>query len=330
MWYNRPIEWFGFSQRRDRLDQKPVRVAVVGVGYFGAIHCAKIAGLPGATLEAVVDTDAMRGSEVARRYGTQAFRSHKDLIGKVDAAVVAVPTSAHHAVAADLLAAGLDLLIEKPLAETPDEAAHLCHLAKRNALCLQVGHLERFNPVLMETLRRIQAPKYVRMERTGPFSGRGADVDVVLELMIHDLDILLQLTKSPVKSVAASGQALLSPYLDFTTARVEFEDGLVADLLASRVGPNISRKFFVLDAHGTLEVDLGSRTILRKGYHGECVREENAVYGCTTFDPLMDQDRAFVEVLRNGRKPKVSGDAGMAAVTLASRILDNIRPGGCR
>jgi predicted dehydrogenase len=298
-------------------------VGVVGVGYFGTFHCGKIADLPGVELAGVADIDPARARDVANRYGIEPFSSHRELAKRVDAAVVAVPTSAHHDVAADLLSDGLDLLVEKPLAVTVAEADHLCHLAAARTLKLQVGHLERFNPVFVEAIHRIHKPRYVRLERSGPFPGRGGDVDVVLELMTHDLDILLQLSSAPVASIQADGWPVITPYLDVASARIRFRDGLVADLLASRCGSSRRRNFTVLDAKGTLEVDLAGRRICRVLYDGGAHKTDELVLA--PGDPLLEQDRAFIDVLHNGEQPRVGATAGRDAVDLASRILACIR-----
>jgi len=308
--------------------QAPIQIAVVGAGYFGSFHCGKIASLDGVQLAAVVDIDRDRAQRMADQYGTRALGSHQDLLGRVKAAVVAVPTSAHHEVAAELLSSGIELLVEKPLATTLSQAEDLCRLAAGRTLRLQVGHLERFNPVFLEASRRIQEPRYVRMERCGPFPGRGGDVDVVLELMTHDLDILLQLTDSPVADVAAAGWSVITPHLDVATARISFADGLVADLMSSRVSLERIRRFQALDALGVLEVDLAGGWIRRNSFGDEPGGAKKLQLDCG--DPLLDQDRSFAEILSNGQQPRVCGEAGKAAVALATRIMECIRAGsGC-
>jgi len=306
----------------------PIEIAVVGAGYFGSFHCGKIASLDGVRLAAVVDIDQDRARQMAEHYGTQALGSHRDLTGRVKAAVVAVPTSAHHEVAAELLSSGIELLVEKPLATTVSHAEELCRLAAGHTLRLQVGHLERFNPVFLEAIKRVKGPRYVRMERCGPFPGRGGDVDVVLELMTHDLDILLQLARAPVADVDASGWSVITPHLDVATARISFADGLVADLMASRVSLERIRRFQVLDQQGILEVDLAGGWIRRNSLDaGTGGPDRLQLDG---GDPLLDQDRSFVEILSNGQQPRVGGEAGKATVALASRVLECIRAGsGC-
>jgi predicted dehydrogenase len=308
--------------------KQPIQIAVVGAGYFGSFHCGKIASLDGVQLAAVVDINQDRARRMADNYGAQALGSHRDLSGRVKAAVVAVPTSAHHEVAAELLSSGIELLVEKPLATTLSQAEELCRLAAGYTLRLQVGHLERFNPVFLEASKRIHEPRYIRMERCGPFPGRGGDVDVVLELMTHDLDILLQLTRAPVAEVAASGWPVITPHLDVATARITFADGLVADLMASRVSLERIRRFQVLDQQGVMEVDLAGGWIRRNSLDAGPGGPDKLQFD--GGDPLLDQDRSFVEILSNGQQPRVGGEAGKATVALASRILECIRAGsGC-
>ena len=302
--------------------QIPVRMAVVGTGYFGSYHCEKMSVLPDVRLAAVVDLDADRARHAAERFGAEAFSSHTDLAGRVDAAVVSVPSQAHHRVAADLLQAGIDVLVEKPLATTLPAADALCLMAEQSEACIQVGHLERFNPILQAALDRLRQPRFVRMERLGPFPGRGLDVDVVLELMTHDLDILLQLTRAELVAVTAAGWRVVTPHLDVVAARLEFADGLIAELNASRASSRRVRAFSVLDDDGLLEVDLAGRRLRRNSFASGRQRTEEVALDAG--DPLLEQDRSFIDALTNGRKPVVSGRAGRAAVELAERILASI------
>ncbi len=284
-----------------------------------------MAGLEGVELTAVVDIDESRATQSAALYNAKPLTSHRDLIGQVDAAIVAVPTSEHYSVAADLLAGGLNLLVEKPLATSVAQADELCRLAAQQDLCLQVGHLERFNPIYIEATKRINQPKTIKMERSGPFPGRGGDVGVVLELMSHDLDILLQMTTAEIKSVSAAGKSIFSKYLDQASAEIEFEDGLAASLKTSRAADQVTRKFAVEDRDGLLEVDLGRHKLVRT-FSDSSAKEDDLVL--RAGDTLLDQDRDFIDVLSNGHKPLVSGEAGRAAVSLAMRILASIQNGG--
>lgn len=297
---------------------KPVRIAVVGAGYFGGYHCEKIHVLPNAELTAVVDIDPARAERTAKRFGARALSQHADLAGQVDAAVVAVPSPIHYSVARDLLEAGIDLLVEKPLATSLAGAEELCRLADSHSACLQVGHLERFNPILGEALDRLDQPRFIRMDRLGPFPGRGVDVSVVFELMSHDLDILLQLTRAPIRSVSASGWPVVTGHLDVVAARVEFEDGLIAELTASRASSRQVRSFSVLDRSGLLEVDLAGRRLRRNTFQAGVQRTEELTL--EPGDALLEQDRSFIHVLRNGRIPIVCGETGRAVVELAARI----------
>jgi predicted dehydrogenase len=228
-------------------------------------------------------------------------------------------------VTADLLSNGISVLVEKPLATTVGDANDLCKLVNGSSAHLQVGHLERCNTACLEAVKRGKQARYIRMERSGPFPGRGGDVDVVLELMTHDLDILLQLTSGEVQSISASGWSVLTPHLDLAAARILFTDGLVADLHASRISSERSRRFSVLDQLGALEVDLAARSITRISPDGSGRAHGQQVL--QSEDPLLDQDRAFVEALHNGHQPLVGAEAGRAAVVLATRILDCIRTG---
>ena len=305
------------------LQPEPIRIAVVGVGRFGSFHCGKIKSLPGVSLDAVVDLDPTRAGEAARRFGARALTRPGELAGRVQAAVVAVPTPEHHAVASELLRAGLDLLVEKPLAATSAQAAELVHLAETGKRFLQVGHLERFNPIVRAALPRIGTPRYVRYERLGPWPEQDVRTDVVLELMTHDLDLLLQLTQAPLVSISATGHCVASPYLDLVNARLEFADGLIADLSASRVHHRRSRVMTVLDEDGLIEVDLEGLKLWRsRALHGDLHCESLSL---EPGDALMDQDRAFVEALELSRVPAVCGSAGEAAVRLAEQILSSIQ-----
>ncbi len=279
-------------------------------------------------LVAVVDIDGERARQAGERFHTRGLTSHLELAGEVDAAVVAVPSSRHFQVAADLLSAGIHLLVEKPLATTVADAEQLCRLAKEKDLHLQVGHLERFNPIFNEAMARVRKPRTIRMCRCGPFPGRGGDVGVVLELMSHDLDILSQMTQAPVVSVSASGSCVFTSHLDRARARIEFQDGLIAELDASRTGAERMREFTVEDEDGLLEVNLAQRSLTRH-FSNHSSRPSEFVEH-EAGDPLQEQDQAFVAVLSNGHGPLVGGQEGKAAVSLAAQILRAIRNGeGC-
>lgn len=300
----------------------PLRVAVVGVGHFGSYHCEKIKVIPEASLEAVVDVDFDHAKAVAERFDTRALNSLAALSDVADAAIVAVPSNKHHLVASHLLSSGMDVLVEKPLATSLDDARALCEIAKSTKSMIQVGHLERFNPILEQALVKVHGPRFVRMDRLGPFPGRGVDVNTVYELMIHDLDIVLQLAKAKPIKVWSKGWKVVTHHHDIVWARLEFAGGMMAELNASRVSSKQLRGFSVLDSVGMLEVDLAGRSMNRITFEdGIQNSKRKKLKGA---DPLLEQDRAFVLSAMNGRKPMVSGQAAIGAVELAEMIVSSL------
>jgi predicted dehydrogenase len=309
---------------KEKPTNHPVRVAVVGAGYFGSAHCAKFALIPNASLVAIVDSDPKKANETADKFGAHALSSHLDLRGLVDGAIIASPASSHFEIAKDLLNLGVHVLVEKPLSCASAQAEELCRIAKEHSLQIQVGHLERFNPAFVEAQKRILHPVYIRLERCGPFSGRGGDVSVVFDLMTHDLDILMQFARSPVDSISAVGQAVVTKNIDAASVRVSFRDGLVAELFASRTSSRKTRGFVVLDSMGVLEVDLMAGRLRRVSKKEPSSPEELEL---PPSDSLLDQDLAFVESIRNNFGPLVSGEDGRRAVALAESISKTIAEG---
>lgn len=301
------------------MNQQPVKVAVVGVGYFGSLHCQKLAALPNAQLIAVVDSDQQRAHEAAARFGTTAYSSHRDLIGLVNGAILATPASTHYRIAADLLSAGMDIFVEKPFTINLAEAEHLCRLAAERAAVLQVGHLERYHSTVAAAMHLISAPRYIHLERSGPYPNRSQDTDVVFDVMTHDLDLLLQIARSPVASCSAIGFSVVTNYFDLVSAHLEFEDGFLASLVASRIGPHKRRAFKVLDADGWLEADLMCGQITRSPIQESPCSIQT--FNVPASDPLLEQDRAFIESLASRRPPLVDGVAGKSAVALAERVV---------
>lgn len=301
------------------MDDEPIRIAVVGVGYFGSLHCQKLSSFSKVNLVAVVDQNQKRADEIAARFGALAFSSHRDIIGKVQAAIVSSPASTHYSIGTDLLSAGIDVLIEKPLATRLPEAEHLCTLATQHSAILQVGHLERFNPTAVAALKMIHAPRYVRLERCGPYLNRILDIDVVFDLMVHDIDLLLQIANAPIASCSAIGLSVVTKYLDQVCAQIVFEDGITAELIASRISPEKIRRLRVLDADGWIDADLAGGQIKRIP-----ILENQSVLQSSTpppCDALLEEDRAFIESIITRRKPFVDGMAGKAVVALAERII---------
>ncbi len=326
-----------------------LRMAVVGVGHLGKEHARVLAGLDGVEVVGVADMNADQARAVAERVGTAAHTDFRALLDQVEAACIVVPTSQHFAVAAEFLRRRIPILVEKPLAATLEEAETLVELAERQRTVLQVGHIERFNPAFEALLARPLRPKFVTCERLGPFSGRSTDVGVVLDLMIHDLDLLLALVRSPVRRVEAVGVSLLGTHEDVAEARLHFANGCVAGVTASRVNPAPRRCMHVWGAEGYARLDLAQRRItlvqpseeLRRhvidprrldgaglarlkeelfGRHLQ-VRELDLERGDQLTRELLD----FVACVRSGGTPRVGGTAGLNAMALAARVLESIR-----
>ncbi len=294
-----------------------IRTGVVGLGYFGSFHARQHAANPKAHLVAVVDADAARANAVAAEYGAEALSDHRALIGKVDAVSVTVPTSLHHAVAADLLDAGIHVLIEKPIADTLSSARDLIARAEAQNLVLQIGHIERFSPVFGELAKAVRAPRVVELTRIGPWKGRAIDVDVVLDLMIHDIDLALSLIGSKVVSVDAVGAAVRAPTNDFAHAVLHFENGASAYLQASRIADRQERSIRVVDTDRVLVADLAARTV-SWSEPGSEARHEIAV---PPSDNLALEIDSFLDAALARRSPVVDGAAGLRALDVAERIM---------
>jgi len=307
-----------------------LRAAVIGVGYFGSRHAAKLAELPGVRLEFVVDLDRTRAEKVAAQVGARACADYREALGAVDIATVAVPTQAHAEVAEALLGAGVHLLIEKPLTVTLAEADRVVAAAAKNGLVLRVGHLERFNPALVAVRDRIAAPRFMECHRLAPFKPRGIDVDVVLDIMIHDLDIILSLVDSPVTEVRANGVSVLTPGIDIANARIEFANGCVANVTASRVSAKSMRKLRVFQPDCYVSIDFQDRSIdVARADPGATggpipgIRLERAQY--PEGDSLEAELAAFVDAVRGRDRPAATGQDARRALEVALSISHRIR-----
>ncbi len=303
----------------------PVRTAVVGCGHFGRYHAEKYAALAGAELVAVVDCELGRAQDLGARLGALALSDAGQLAGRVDAVSVVVPTLAHFALARQLLDAGLHVLLEKPIAATLAEADALIALAKARARVLQIGHLERFNAAVLALADVLGQPLFIELHRLAPFKPRGTDVDVVLDLMIHDIDLIQQLVGRPLAAVDAVGVPVLSAEDDIANARLHFEGGCVVNVTASRVSLKGERKMrlFQKDAYVSIDFQAGEATIARKG-SGEMfpgvpdVRIERRRFAAN--DPLRLEIEAFLAAVRGERAVAVSGADGRLALASALRI----------
>ena len=313
----------------------PLPVGVVGVGALGRHHARHLAGLDEARLVGVYDTDAARARAVADELGTIAFDDLETLLGRVEAVTVAVPTPAHARVGVRALEAGVPVLMEKPFAATVAEADALVAAASRGGLQLQVGHIERYNRALRAAEPYLHGPRYIESHRLAPFQPRGTDVAVVLDLMIHDLDLVLHLTGgAEATEVRASGLPLLSSHLDIANARVEFANGAVALATASRVSRERVRRLRLFQPNGYFSLDLASgggefmrvRPDWQPGT-GQALTDvvERIVLEAPEADALQLELRSFIHAVRGDREVVVSGEEGRAALALALRVADAVR-----
>ncbi|HXF67369.1 MAG TPA: Gfo/Idh/MocA family oxidoreductase [Burkholderiales bacterium] len=302
---------------------KTLRAAVIGTGYLGALHAAKYSACRGVKLVGAADLVAARAARVARAHGCRAVRDFRELLREVDLVSVAVPTRAHYAVARECLAAGVHVLLEKPIARTLHEADALIALARSRGVCLGVDHLERFNPAFATLAARVGRPLFIEAERLSHFKQRGTDVDVVLDLMIHDIDLVLALVGSEVASLSACGFRVLTDSPDIADARIEFADGRVASLSASRVSQIPVRKLraFGRARYGSADLQNARLRLVRRGRGAAIVEEERAF---SRADALGASIRAFVAAVRRGRTPPVSGQDGRRALALALEVRRQI------
>jgi predicted dehydrogenase len=304
---------------------KPVKAAVVGVGYLGQFHAEKYAALPTADLVAVVDTNEARAAEVAGKVGAQALSDYRALPDDLEAVSIVVPTQYHHETAKYFLERGVHVLLEKPITTTLAEAEDLIRLAAERNLVFQVGHLERFNPVIEGLENCLNKPGFIESVRIAPFKPRGTDVNVVLDLMIHDIDIIQYLVKSPVKEINSIGAPVFTDEEDIANARITFENGCVANVTASRISLKSERRMRVFqpDAYITVDFQNKKAAIFRKG-QGEmmpgipAIAMEEKVF--EPGDALLSEIGDFLDCIRTGRTPRVTGEDGRMALETALRI----------
>lgn len=308
---------------------KKLRVGVVGVGFFGQFHAEKYAKMEGVELIGVVDINSSRAKEIAKRYQTHPFSHHSALYDRVQAVSIAVPTPLHYSIAKDFLLQGIDVLLEKPISRTLEEADELIALAESKGLIFQVGHLERFNGALVVFEGMVQNPWFIESHRLSPFLGRETDVSVVLDLMIHDIDIILNLVNTKVKQVYAAGIPVLTPHPDIANARIEFENGCTANLTASRVSKEKTRKTRIFQHDGTLSIDYLSQKVSfsKKMVHSgneeipEVVTKEIPV---KKVDLLEAEIRSFLQSVGDRKNARVSGRDGRQALEVALQIVRKV------
>lgn len=307
-----------------------LRVAVIGVGHLGRHHARIMASLPGATLVGVVDTNAARAQEIAAQHGTRAFTNANDVLDQVDAVSVAVPTESHLAVARPFLERGTAALVEKPMARSVQEAEAIIEAARRGGAVLAAGHTERFNPAVQAALPLVTTPRFVEVHRLGVFPERSLDIDVVFDLMIHDLDVVAALVRSPVAAVEAVGVPVLTPRVDIANARLRFESGCIANITASRISRDRVRKirFFQPDAY--ISIDYAAKEV--EAYRlarrdGARPAIEGGKLPVAQDEPLALELADFVAAAREKRDPMVTGEDGRRAVVLADAITAKIGEG---
>lgn len=311
-----------------------VRCAVVGVGYLGRFHAQKYKAISDAELVGVCDASAERARQVADEIGTTAYSDYRELLGRVDAVTIASTTRTHFEIAKFFLENGVHVNVEKPMTVTIEEAEELVQLSRSKNLKLQVGHVERFNPALrsaQEKLaeKRAGPPLFIECHRLAPFKPRGVDVDVVLDLMIHDIDVILSLVKSPVKSVSAVGAPVLTKLVDIANARIEFESGTVANITASRVSQNATRKFRVFQHDQYLSIDFGTGEVnltTKKGeWKDDQIPLEMDAWSLEKGDALLAETEAFVRAIREDVPVVVSGEDGLVAMRVAIQVQNEIQ-----
>lgn len=326
---------------------RPLRLAVVGVGHLGKEHARILGAMSDVELVGVVDANPDQVEAVAARVGCRPFRDHRPLLDAVDAAVIAVPTTYHHAVACDFLRQGVSLLVEKPMALTVEQADEMLELARGYGAMLQVGHIERFNPAFEELCRRPLRPKFIQGERLGTFTGRSTDIGVVLDLLIHDIDLVLSYVGEPVVDVEAVGISVLGAGEDMVNARLRFADGCVAEISASRLSLQPSRRMNLWGAEGFAGIDFAKKKLtlvqpsesLRSGVDVRGMAPAQiAAFKDELFtrhlnveeldrnsgDQLTRELENFVDCVRTGDRPRVTGEDGREALAVADRVLRSV------
>jgi predicted dehydrogenase len=302
-----------------------LRCAVVGAGYLGRFHAQKYAGLARCELVGVADPAAGARERIAAELGVAVHADHRELLGRVDVVSIATPTTLHHMVARDFLQAGAHVLVEKPITATAAEARELIALAARGGRVLQVGHLERFNPVIVAAAGELAGPRFIESNRLAPFKARGTDVSVVLDLMIHDIDLIEDIVRSPITTIDAVGAPVFTDEIDIANARIRFENGCVADVTASRISLKSERKLRVFQADAYLSIDLQQKllTIVRRPAVIEAGVMPSVAVEERSFDQgdaLLAEIESFLDAAERGGRPVVSGEDGLRALETATRI----------
>ncbi|MCP5328645.1 MAG: Gfo/Idh/MocA family oxidoreductase [Steroidobacteraceae bacterium] len=306
-----------------------IRTAVIGVGYLGRFHAQKYARIPGSRLVGVVDSREPIRQAVAAELDTRALADHRELLGEVDAVSIVTPTPAHFSIAREFLEAGAHVLVEKPVTETVEQARELIEVARQHGRLLQVGHLERFNAAVLAAETYLAEPRFIECQRLAPFKERGTDVNVVLDLMIHDIDIVQSIVGAPIETIDAVGTPVFSGAVDIANARLRFTNGCVANVTASRVSLKTERKLRVFRDDTYVSIDLQQKilTVIRKRPAAAgadelptTIEEQNFEQG----DALQAEIVSFLDCIRSGRRPVVDGEDGLRALETAIRITQQL------
>ena len=310
-----------------------LRTAVVGVGYLGKFHAQKYAALPQSHLVAVCDSHFETAAAIGKQLGVNTFTDYQALAGLADAVSIVTPTPSHHTIAKFFLKQGIHVLLEKPIAVTLAEADDLIQTAKQQQVVLQIGHIERFNNVIQAVTPMLVNPRFIESTRLAPFKLRGSEVSVILDMMIHDIDLIQSMVQSAIKNISATGAAVLSPFIDIANARIEFNNGCVANVTANRVNLKISRRMHVFQHDALFNLDLQHKklTTEHKGAHEmlpgipALVREKISY---PKDDPLAVEIAAFLTAIIENQPPQVSGEDGKRALETALRIHAAIEQNG--
>jgi len=308
---------------------KEIRVGVIGVGYLGKFHAEKYSGMDNVRLAGVADIERSRAEDVAARFGCRAVTDYRDLLGRVDAVSIVVPTRSHFDIGIEFLNHDVDVLIEKPMTTTLEQADDLIEAAESRGRILQIGHLERFNPAVLALKDIITHPMFIEAHRLSIFKDRSTDVSVVLDLMIHDIDIILNIVNSEIQSIHAAGAPVICEYADIANVRLQFESGCVANVTASRISTKNQRKIRIFQKDAYISVDFTDReiTLIRRNEN----QSDNPVPG-TDFqllsfsetDVLEDELTSYIQAVRTRNSPVVSGQAGRKALAVALDIMEKV------
>lgn len=301
---------------------KNIKVAVVGVGHLGKEHARIYHSLSDVELVAVVDKDLARAGEIAKQYGVKAYADASQVVNKITAASIAVPTDGHYEVAKPLLQQGIHLLVEKPITATLSQANRLAALAKKKKVILQVGHIERFNPIVQKLMKLVTAPKFIEIHRLSPFTPRGTEVGVVFDLMIHDIDIVLGIVNDDIKRIEAIGVPVLTPHEDIANVRITFRNGCVANITASRISMERMRKIRVFQKDTYLSLDYYRQ-------EGSCYQKKNQEITKQDLVPGRDEPlklelESFINTVKKGKQPLVTSTDAVKAMSVADRIVRKI------